>query len=197
MNKKSQTELIPVDNELVNLLRKALEDEWKSAFQYEIHASRFRGLYNVSEHMEEHAEDEREHADRLTMHFYSHGIPIDITIPEINPGKETIEMITKDLEEEVKTIDQYTKIAKLCEDRPELTDTRMLIEDILVDEVEHQDDNAAFIRAIVEKREEALKYTEKVALANAFVKTAEVMDDLGLDKYANKYTEILKGIISK
>jgi bacterioferritin len=133
MKKMSQTE----QNDLITLLSKALSDEWKAHLQYVIHASRMRGLAkdSIAEHLDEHADDEKNHAERLTKHFYSHGLPIDINIENFNPGNDIIEMINMDLEDEVKAIDLYTQIVRLCEDIPELTDTRMLIEDILVDEL--------------------------------------------------------------
>jgi len=188
MKKLSQIE----QNDLVNLLSQALSDEWKAHLQYVIHASRMRGLAKdpIAEHLDEHAEDEKGHAERLTRHFYSHGLPIDVNIEEFNPGNEIVEMINLDLEAEVQAIDLYTKIVSLCEDVPELTDTRTLIEDILVDEVDHQDDNASFIKAQIDEREDNFDSIERVAVASTLIKAADVVDVLGLDEFANKYTQM-------
>jgi len=183
-------------DELISLLSKALSDEWKAMLQYKIHASRMRGLYrdSIAEHLEEHANDEQSHADRLTIHFYSQGIPIDVNIPEFNPGNETIEMINMDLEDEIGAINLYTQIISLCEGVEELTDTRMLIEDILVDEVEHQDDNAAFIRAKVSEREAQLNINQRIVVASNLIKAADNADALGLEEIANKYTKFASEI---
>ena len=155
-----------------------------------------RGLHGggIAEHLEEHAEDEQEHAERLTKHFYSHGLPIDINIPEFNPGNDTIEMIQLDLEGEIEAIDRYTRIAEMCADVPELTDTKMLIEDILVDEVEHQDDNASFIKAKIDEKENNFSGPERVSIASTFIKAADVADALGLDEFADAYTKFASEI---
>lgn len=188
MKKLSQVE----QENIVGLLMEALSDEWKAMLQYQIHASRMRGLHGggIAEHLEEHAEDERAHAERLTKHFYSHDLPIEINIPQFNPGNDTIEMIQLDLEGEIEAIDRYTKIAELCEDIPELTDTRILIEDILIDEVEHQDENASFIKAKIEEKTDNFSGTERVSLASSLIKAADVVDVLGLEEFADRYTKI-------
>jgi len=187
MRKLSQVE----QNDLVSLLIEALNDEWVAFLRYQIHASRLRGLFKdpISEHLESHADDEKDHASRLTLHFYSHGLPVDLDIPGFKPGNEVVEMINLDLEGEVAAIDRYTKIIELCEDIPELTDTRMLIEDVLVDEVSHQDENAAFIKAKIEERAQSMSGAERVAVASTLIKAADAVDALGLEEFADKYTK--------
>jgi bacterioferritin len=184
MKKLSQVEA----ENLIVLLMKALSDEWNANLQYKIHASRMRGLFAdpIAEHLDAHANDEQDHAERLTKHFYSHGLPIDVTV-EVHPGNEALEMIKLDMDDEVAAIDLYTKIIGLCEGIPELTDTRMLIEDILVDEVGHQDEDAAFIKAKIESREQGLIGAEKVAVASTFLMASEVVDNLGLGPLSEKY----------
>lgn len=192
MKKLSQIET----NDLIELLMEALSDEWLSMLRYQIHASRMRGIYGetISEHLQEHADDEKDHADRLTRHFYAHDIPIDINIPAFNPGNEPVEMIQLDLEGEIQAINRYTKIAELCEDIPELTDTRMLIEDLLVEEVDHQDDDASFIKAKINSRETPMSVESKISIASTFIKAADLSDDLGLEEFANRYTQFAKEI---
>lgn len=183
------------DADLINLLSEALSDEWKAALQYQIHASRMRGLYSggIAEHLDEHAADEIEHAGRLTKHFYSHDFPIDIGIPKFNPGNEPLEMIHLDLQGELDAIERYRKIVELCDGKPEYIDTQMLIEDILVDEVEHQDDDASFIKKTIDKSD-YLSPQAKVSITATLVKVANISDDLGLEDLADRYTDIAKMI---
>lgn len=180
---------------LIRLLSEALSDEWKAALQYKIHASRMRGLYSggIAEHLDEHANDEIEHAERLTKHFYARGIPIDINIPKFNPGNEPLEMIRLDLQGELDAIERYRKIVELCDGKPKYIDTQMLIEDILVDEVEHQDDDASFIKKTIDKSD-PLSPKVKLAISSTLVKVANVADDLGLEELADRYTDIIKMI---
>ena len=187
MRKLSQTE----QGNLIALLSKALSDEWKAAFQYQIHASRLRGLSRdpIAEHLSEHGEDEVGHAEKLTLHFYSHGLPVDVSVPEIASGSDTVEMINQDLEDEVSAIALYTQIVELCENVPELKDTQMLIESILTDEVEHADDDASFIRSKISEKEGNFGGAERVAVASTLIKAADVVDVLGLEEFADRYTK--------
>jgi len=192
MRKLSQVE----QNNLVSLLIDALNDEWVAFLRYQIHASRIRGLYKdpISEHLESHADDEKDHARRLTLHFYSHGLPVDLDIPGFKPGNEVVEMIQLDLEGEVAAIDRYTKIIELCENVTELKDTQMLIEDLIVSEIEHQDENASFIKAKISERENAMSGVERVSIASTLLRAADAADDIGLSEFANKYTKFASEI---
>lgn len=184
MKKLSQSEA----ESLLVLLMKSLSDEFHAMLQYKTHAARMRGLAweDISDHLSAHGDDEFEHAKRLTQHFYTHGIPVDVD-PEVHSGTETLEMIKLDLDDETAAIDLYTKIIQLCEDVPELTDTKMLIEDILVDEIGHEAENAAFLKAQIPEREQALLGAEKVAIASSFLMASEVVDNLGLEQLSEKY----------
>lgn len=191
MEKLTQTER----EHLVFLLMEALSDEWKASLQYQIHASRMRGLYSegIANHLDEHAEDEKVHAERLTKHFYARGFPIDVNIPQFNPGNEPLEMLHLDLQGELDAIERYRKISELCDGKPEFIDTQMLIEDILVDEVEHQDDDASFMKKKIDKTDE-LSPQAKVKIISTFIKMADVSDDLDLEELADRYTEMAKDI---
>jgi bacterioferritin len=131
--------------ELVPLLMRALNEEWKAVLQYEIHASQLRGIFRegVGEHMKEHADDEERHAEELTAHLFGKGLDVSVTVPEVSTSMNHLEMIAQDLQLEVEAIDLYSQILDLIGDDPELTDTRVLIESILTDEVNHQDEFAA------------------------------------------------------
>lgn len=180
-------------NKLNAMLIDALNDEWKANFQYQIHASQLRGLYRegIADHMKEHADDEQDHADRLSIHLFGKGVAFEVVVPEIRSSLDVIEMITQDLEEEIIAIDKYAAILEVIGDDPELADTKVLIEDITTDEVGHQDENAAFIRAKISARTDSDGDMPKVNLEkvpddvmaralNAFVKLADQSDRLAV-----------------
>jgi len=178
-------------NKLNAMLIDALNDEWKAAFQYYIHASQFRVLHNdpISEHMKDHADDEVGHAERLSIHLLGKGVDFQVVIPEVSSSLDTVEMIAQDLQDEVTTIDKYSAILDAIGDDPKLTDTRVLIEDITTDEVEHQDENAALLKTKIDARKQAMAGGDQGAVIpdevmakamNAFVRLADQSDRLAV-----------------
>lgn len=186
-------------DELISLLLRALSDEWQAALQYQIHASQLRGLYRdpIADHLKEHADDEIGHAERLTIHLYSRGVDPIVQMPQVDLSTDVVEMLSADLQDEVDAIDLYTQIVAMCEGDEGLTDTRMLIEDILVDEVEHQDDAAALLRGKVGSREEAIGAGARMAAAEALIRTAEVYDDRDMVEEADDATRVAEGLLSR
>lgn len=177
--------------QLVAMLNEVLNDEWKAAFQYYIHASQLRGLHRdpISEHMKDHADDEVGHAERLSIHLFGKGVDFDVVVPEVRSSLDTVEMIAQDLEDEVTAIDKYSAVLEAIGDAPELTDTRVLIEDITTDEVEHQDENAALLRTKIDARQQALAGGDQGAAipddvmakaVSAFVKLADQSDRIAM-----------------
>lgn len=183
-------------NELLQLLLSSINDEWEAATTYGIQATMLRGLYRdpVAEHLDEHAEDERGHAQRLTLHLYARGVDIDVKLSELTIGVTIEDMLRIDLKLEIEAIDKYTKIIQLCEDNPELTDTKVLIEDILTDEIEHMDDYAALLRTKVKDKEAPIKSAETIGLMK---KVADRMDLFGRTDIADKYDECISLAIER
>jgi bacterioferritin len=144
--------------ELIALLIEALNDEWHAALQYMIQSSMVRGLLRdpIADHLKEHGDDEVGHAEKLAIHLYSRGIPVNIEVPPVSVPEKIPEMIQQDLNDEVKAIDRYACIIEMVEGNPQLADTRILIEDLLLDEIGHQDEAAAYLRAKIASREEAV-----------------------------------------
>ena len=173
-------------DELIQLLIKALSDEYQAALQYIVHANQLRGLYRdpIADHLKEHADDEIAHADRLTIHLYSHGVDVTVEMPQFSIPSDTVGMLSQDLQDEGEAIDIYSQIVALCEDNEALMDTKMLIEDILVDEVEHQDEVAALLRAKASGG--GLTGGQRQAAASALLRTAEVLDDREMVDEADK-----------
>lgn len=182
--------------ELIRLLIQALNDEWKATLQYQIHASQLRGIFRegIGDHMKDHAEDEQRHAEELTAHLFGKGLDVNVTVPEVSTSMNHIEMIAQDLELEVQAIDLYSQILEMIGDNPELSDTRVLIESIMTDEVSHQDEFAAMLRAKVGPRAEAIGGAGgpvTAAIAQTFLKIADQSDRLS-DKFGTGGVAMLK-----
>ncbi len=96
-------------------------------------------------------DDEMGHAESLTVHLFGKGLDLAISVPQVDVSSNPIEMIQQDLEGEVVAIDRYARILDIIGDDTQFTDTRVLIEAITTDEVSHQDEFAALLRAKVDK----------------------------------------------
>ena len=182
--------------ELVALLMESLNEEWKAALQYLIHASQLRGIFRdpIGDHMKDHAEDEMSHAEQLTVHLFGKGLTIAIQVPQVDISSNPIEMIQQDLEGEVAAIDRYSKILGIIGDAIEFTDTRVLIESITTDEVSHQDEFAALLRAKIGPRAEAIGGAGgpvTAAIANTFLRIADQSDRLA-DRFGTGGVTMLK-----
>ena len=116
-------------------------------------------------------------------------------MPNFTTPTDVVAMLSADLQDEVNAIDLYTQIVSMCEGNEALMDTKMLIEDILVDEVEHQDDDASFLRAKVSSREEALNGEQRMAAAAALIRTAEVFDDRDMIEEADDATRVARQLL--
>jgi bacterioferritin len=195
--------------ELISLLMEALNEEWKAALQYQVHASQLRGIFRdpIGDQMKEHADDECGHAEQLTVHLFGKGLPIEISVPQVDVSSNPIEMISQDLESEVAAIDRYARILDIVGDAPEFTDTRVLIEAITTDEVSHQDEFAALLRAKVGPRAEAIGGPGgpvTAAIAGQFLRIADQSDRLSerfgtggvvMLKRADSYTKAAETMI--
>ena len=182
--------------ELIQLLMEALNDEWKAALQYQIHASQLRGIFRdpIAEHMKDHADDEAGHAEQLTVHLFGKGLDLAISVPQVDISSNPIEMISQDLEGEVMAIDRYARILEIIGDDPNFTDTRVLIEAITTDEVSHQDEFAALLRAKVGPRAEAIGGVGgevTAAIAQQFLRIANQSDGLA-DRFGTGGVTMLK-----
>ncbi len=152
-------------NKLLQLLQDSLNDEWEAHSIYSIQAAKLRGLHRdpIGDHFQEHADDEKGHAERLTIHLFSHGVEPDITVPEIKVESDLPTMLERDLKDEMGAIDRYDEIIKICEQNDQIKDTRILIEDILLKEIEHQDELAMLLEdEAPERAQEYQKISEKI-----------------------------------
>lgn len=183
-------------NELLELILSSINDEWLATFSYEVHKSLLRGLHRngLGDVFEEHAEEEEEHAERLTQHLHARGVDVKVKIPQFEMGSTTEEMLKVDLTLEIAAIDKYNKIIQLCENNPELKDTQILIEDILNDEIHHADELAALLRTQIKEKEINVKSASMIITMK---KIANQMDELGQIHIADKYDECIKLLAAK
>lgn len=136
-------------NELVELLNKALADEWLAYYQYWVGAKIAKGpMYNlVSAELNEHAGEELKHAEMLSKRILQLGGTPLLDPKEFssktNCGYEIPEPSVKTLlEQNIKgercAIEVYTKILEKVKNADYITFN--MIRKILEDEVEHEDD---------------------------------------------------------
>ncbi len=144
-------ELVEVDvNELIDLLNKALADEWLAYYQYWIGAKVVTGPLreSVIVELEEHANDELRHAGMLVDRILQLG-GTPILKPEdwyklTNCGYDAPEdpsvkkILAQNIKGEQCAIAVYKKIADMVKDKDVITYNMAV--SILVDEVEHEDD---------------------------------------------------------
>ena len=137
-------------DELVNMLNKAYADEWLAYYQYWVGAKvacgRMRGI--IAEELEEHAQEELEHAAKLTERIITLGgtpllKPEDL-LKESNCGydapidPQTKALVKQNIKGEQCAITTYKKILDFVKDKDPIT--YHLVLDILEDEVEHEED---------------------------------------------------------
>jgi len=145
-------------DELIELLNKALADEWLAYYQYWIGAKVVKGIMKeaVVAELLEHANDELRHADMLVNRILQLG-GTPILKPEewyamTNCGYEAPEDfgIKKILEQNIKgeqcAIDVYENLMNLTKEKDPITYNMALA--ILTDEVEHEEDLQALLEDI-------------------------------------------------
>ncbi len=144
-------EIVGMDvGKLVDLLNKALSDEWLAYYQYWIGAKivvgTMRGI--VVAELEEHAADELRHAGMLVDRIQQLGGTL-ILKPEdwykmTNCGYDAPEdpsvkpIVEQNIKGEQCAIEVYKKLVDLTRDKDPITYNIVL--EILTDEVEHEDD---------------------------------------------------------
>ena len=145
------TTLVKMDvKELINLLNKALADEWLAYYQYWVGAKVVRGVMKdeAVKELIEHAGDELRHADMLAGRLMQlGGTPIlepkewyDMTNCGYAAPKDpaVLKILDQNIKGEQCAIEAYSKLLEMTKDKDEIT-YQMVLE-ILKDEVEHEDD---------------------------------------------------------
>lgn len=148
--------IVGVDiKELVKLLNRALADEWLAYYQYwvgsKVAVGRMRGI--IAEELAEHANEELEHANKLTERIIQLG-----GTPLINPEQwkkesncgydepgnpNTKKLLEQNIKGEQCAIDVYSKLLKMVEGKDAIT--AHLVLEILEDEVKHEEDLEAIL----------------------------------------------------
>ena len=152
-------EIVGADVEkLVDMLNRALADEWLAYYQYWVGAKIIQGPMRgaVAGELEEHAGEELEHAGMLTERILQLGgtplIKPQDWFEMTNCGYEVPEdsyveaLLEQNIKGERCAIDVYQKLADFTRDIDPIT-YHMVVE-ILEDEVEHEEDLEAFAEDI-------------------------------------------------
>ena len=149
-------EIVDVDvPQLLEMLNKAFADEWLAYYQYWVGAriacGRMRGI--VAHELEEHADEELEHAEKLAERILQlGGTPLlnpAEWMKETNCGYEepnnpnTAVLLEQNIKGEQCAIATYKKIIDFVRGKDDVT--YFLIYDILKDEVEHEEDLEAIL----------------------------------------------------
>jgi bacterioferritin len=152
-------EILGLDvNELIDLLNKALADEWLAYYQYWVGAKVIKGPMREAATTEliEHANDELRHADMVSNRIVQLGGTPVLSPQEwyeiTNCGYDAPEdsFVKKILEQNIKgeqcAIQVYSNILEKVKDKDPVTYEIVL--QILTDEIEHEDDLQAVMEDI-------------------------------------------------
>ncbi len=154
-------EIVGVDvDKLVEMLNKALADEWNAYYQYWTSAKVVKGPMKdaaIAEFLE-HATDELRHADMLVARIQQLGGE-PITNPEeweelanckyIDPKDPSVkEVLKQGVEGERCAIDVYSQILDMVKEKDVITYN--MAAEILSDEVDHEEDFQALLEDIEE-----------------------------------------------
>lgn len=134
------------NEEILDMLKTALADEWLAAYQYWVCANSVRGAgrTDVVPEFEQHYKEEMEHVEKIMNRIKElHGTPI--TNPEqwieiANPWTEVVttkscEQLDITIQAEKDAIAYYNAIIEYCKGFDEVT--MRVCRDILADETEH------------------------------------------------------------
>ncbi len=136
--------------DLISLLNKALADEWLAYYQYWIGSKVVKGpmAERIKVELEEHAGEELKHANMLTERILQlGGTPVleykdleklstcGFSAPKNPDGKA---VLRQNIKGEQCAIAVYVKLLKLTEGKDILT--HLMLQEILKEEVEHEDD---------------------------------------------------------
>ncbi len=158
MGKKGK-EIVQTDvKDLLELLNRAYADEWLAYYQYWVAAQIVKGNMKgaVTSELIEHAEEELEHAEKLSDRMMQLGGTPITDMTELNEranckyvdpsDSDSVAILKLAIDGERCAIDVYTKLLDIVKDKDPIT--YHVILDILEDEVEHEDDFEAILEDI-------------------------------------------------
>jgi len=149
-------EIVGVDvDQLLALMNKAYADEWLAYYQYWVGAKvakgRMRGI--IAKELEEHAQEELEHAEKLVARMIQlGGAPLltpEAILKETNCGYDaptdpnTKILLIQNIKGEQCAIETYAKLLDFVKGKDPITEKIIL--EILEDEVEHEEDLQAML----------------------------------------------------
>ncbi|MFH1284938.1 MAG: ferritin-like domain-containing protein [Candidatus Peregrinibacteria bacterium] len=155
------TSIVKMDvNELVELLNKALSDEWLAYYQYWIGSKVVEGAMKgeVVTELVQHSNDELRHAGLLVDRIIQLG-----GTPVLDPKQwhekancqyaaptdpNVLKVLNQNIEGEQCAIDVYNKLSEITRGKDDIT--YLMVLGILKDEVEHEDDLQTLLEDIEE-----------------------------------------------
>jgi bacterioferritin len=149
----------------ISVLNSALATEIMCTLRYMFHYFMASGIHShaVKGEFKEHADDEREHAERLAERIKQLGgkpemnpaVVSEASFTEYKEGKSLADMIREDLIAERVVIETYREMAAFFGEKDPTT--RLMIEQILANEEEHADDLADLLFAVEPESGEAVR----------------------------------------
>lgn len=145
---KQFNNLIVTDQEtIVNMLYKALADEWLAYYQYwaASHCTRGEGKVDVDPEFEEHAKEELEHAEKIIIRIKELGGRSFVSVSDFDkfcsvpnigaPSQDPCELLKITIKAEEDAINFYKELEKLS--RGVDPTTNRIVKQILEDEEKH------------------------------------------------------------
>lgn len=129
------------DNQVIAHLNKVLGNELVAINQYFLHAKMFKdwGLKELADHTHEESIDEMKHADELVERIlFLEGVPNLQDLGKLLIGEDTKEMLSCDLDLEMRAIPDLKEAISYCESVADYV-SRDLFKSILEAEEEHVD----------------------------------------------------------
>ena len=145
MAKPSPSEEVPTitREQLADLLNEDLAREYQAIIAYVVYSQVLKGaeFMTIAEQLEEHAQEELEHALIISRQIDYLGKMPTVTAKQVRTSSDAREMLRFDLENENETVAAYTDRVRQCEALGEFAMAEQ-IRQIIVEEQDHQIDLA-------------------------------------------------------
>ena len=138
------------DKGMIDLLNRALEDEYMAVAQYMHHYNNVRGPWShITDHFKEHMEDEIRHSNILVARIYTLGGKPSLQVSGWGEFTDDVDKaMEQDAVAERDAIELYTEVFEYAESTKDIATAKM-IEAIIDDERHHLDDFTKFLKASI------------------------------------------------
>ena len=141
--KAAGNEATPSRDQLAELLNEDLAREYQAIIAYVVYSQVLKGAeyMQIAQHLEQHAQQELEHALTLSRQIDYLGKMPTVTPKPVKTSEEAREMLQFDLDNENETVRNYTERVRQCEALGEFAMAEQ-IRQIIMQEQDHQIDLA-------------------------------------------------------